>query len=468
MKKIIRFLVTRIASRKIIVLFSVVFGLNACEEFIKVDPPSNQLIRSTVFEDDVTAKATILAIYSQISFSGAAYTNFSFTGGISSDELTLVNSSDIDLNQFYQNSLSSTNPKLTSFWNTNYKYVYYANAIIEGLEKSTKVTTSLKQQLIGEAKFIRAFAHFYLTNLFGDIPYITTTDYEKNTLASRIPVDEVYKLIIRDFQEAKNQLAGDYSYSSGQRIRINKYAATAMLARAHLYAGNWPEAEAESTEVINKTDYYSLVGNLSQVFLMGSTEAIWQLQVPNQNYTNEGNLFLSPGILAYSKISDNLMNSFETGDNRKNNWTQQVVVNSEIRFVPSKYKDFNPSATLREYTIVLRLAEQFLIRAEARAQQSKLIGSNSAESDINIIRQRAGLAPTIATTKDQLLIAILNERRSELFIEWGHRWLDLNRTGKANEVLELVKPAWDSFDKYYPIPNSEVLVNPNLRQNDGY
>jgi hypothetical protein len=115
------------------------------------------------------------------------------------------------------------------------------------------------------------------------------------------------------------------------------------------------------------------------------------------------------------------------------------------------------------------LAEQFLIRAEARAKQNnKLIGSNSAESDINVIRNRAGLLNTSAATQEELLSEIERERRVELFVEWGHRWLDLKRSGRASAVLSLIKPLWDDTDVLYPIPYSERLLNPKLTQNFGY
>jgi hypothetical protein len=117
---------------------------------------------------------------------------------------------------------------------------------------------------------------------------------------------------------------------------------------------------------------------------------------------------------------------------------------------------------------VFRLAEQFLIRAEARAHLDKITGANSAKADLNMIRDRAGLPPTVASTKEEMLAAILQERRMELFVEWGHRWFDLKRTGKASEVLSVLKPRWDPTDVLYPIPYNELQLNPNMMQNAGY
>ena len=121
--------------------------------------------------------------------------------------------------------------------------------------------------------------------------------------------------------------------------------------------------------------------------------------------------------------------------------------------------------------MVLRLGEQYLIRSEARAVQNKI---DDAQSDLNVIRQRAGLESTIASDKNSLLNAILAERKAELFTEMGHRWLDLKRTNKIDEVMSVETPQkaggteWKSYQQFYPIPTRELERAPNLIQNPGY
>jgi hypothetical protein len=119
---------------------------------------------------------------------------------------------------------------------------------------------------------------------------------------------------------------------------------------------------------------------------------------------------------------------------------------------------------LTEYNMVLRLAEQYLIRAEARGMQNDLTG---AMDDVNIIRARAGLSSIDGTgfAQQDVLDAIDQERRAELFVEWGHRWFDLKRTGKIDAVLGPVKPDWQSKDALFPIAQTEIIANPNLIQN---
>ena len=229
-------------------------------------------------------------------------------------------------------------------------------------------------------------------------------------------------------------------------------------------------AEEQATTVINKTELYSLT-ELDKVFLKNSNETIWQLIPPNlQKYTNEGSLFNRPTYSAdMATMSDNLYNAFESNDNRKSKWIGVGNSGGQTWYYPLKYKEGYNNGTGAEYSTVLRLAEQYLIRAEARARQDKLIGANSAASDLNVIRTRAGLPNTTAITLSELLNAIGQERRVELFTEWGHRWLDLKLTEQAGNVLGPLKASWDETDVLYPVPLTELQLNPNLKpQNDGY
>ena len=115
--------------------------------------------------------------------------------------------------------------------------------------------------------------------------------------------------------------------------------------------------------------------------------------------------------------------------------------------------------------MVMRLAEQYLIRAEARAQQGNISGGLS---DLNVIRNRANLIDISGVSQNELLKDIIQEKRIELFTEWGHRWLDLKRTNNTDAILSPIKPNWNSEDKLYPIPLRELDSNPNLNQNSGY
>jgi hypothetical protein len=282
----------------------------------------------------------------------------------------------------------------------------------------------------------------------------------------------VYQQIVNDLKDAQNLLATDYTFSGNERIRPNKWAASALLARVYLYTRDYSNAELQSTAIINNTSLFSLANDLNNVFLKNSAEAIWQLMPvrANQN-TNEGRFFIltgpptssAPGIT----ISTSLLNLFENGDNRKFNWINSRVVGINTYFYPYKYKVKTISGTgLTEYYTVFRLAEQFLIRAEARTQQNNLSG---ALADINAIRNRAGLSNSTANDKSSLTLQIEKERFTELFAEWGHRWFDLKRTNRADAILSSLKtPNWQLSDILLPIPKAQIDNDPNIVQNPGY
>jgi hypothetical protein len=456
-------------------LFPIFILLSSCKKFVEVAPPKTQIIGSAVFSNDATATSAMVGIYSKLMSNSSSFINTQITrlGGLSSDELVNFSTSVNDATVF-QNALDPGNSNVLILWRDTYGYIYQANAVIEGLINSTGVTSGTKNQLTGEAKFIRALCHFYLVNFFGDVPYITTTDYRANTTVSRTPKAQVYQQIIADLKDAQSLLNDAYVKSdntvytiSAERIRPNKWAATSLLARVYLYVGDWMNAETQASAIINNSTVYNLTGDLNSVFLKNSNEAIWQLMpVTTGINTPEGSAFILATAPTSTAISDQLLNSFEAGDNRKSKWINSISVGTQTYYYPYKYK-VKTGALVTEYYMVFRLAEQILIRSEARARQNNILG---AISDLNLIRLRAGLSGSINTlTQAQTLTAIDQERRVELFLELGNRWLDLKRTNNADAILGPLKsPNWQSTDVLYPIPLAQLQNDPNMTQNAGY
>lgn len=444
----------------------------SCKKFITNELPRNEISSSFVFTDDASATAALAGIYSQManhdhSFANGSSTGISARGGLLADEL-ISYERDLQLGSraYYTNSLLPVTASVeSSFWVFPYETIYATNAILEGLEVSSLVSTSVKNQLKGEAKFIRAFTYFHLVNLFGDVPLILTTDYRVNTLAPRANKQTVYQQILMDLQEAQTLLQEDYP-SGTERIRANKSVAAALLARVQLYLGNWLEAEAQSTILINNTARYSLLDNLNGIFLKNSKEAILQFQRTPISYpTEEGYLYILVTAPTLVSMTNQLYNAFETGDTRKANWVGMLTVGSATFYYPFKYK-VRLGTVATEYSTVMRLAEQFLIRAEARTMQNKIA---DAQADLNAIRNRAGLPNTTAANQSDLKVAIEQERRVELFTEFGHRWLDLKRWNRTDAVLGPVKaPNWQSTDVLFPIPRIQLIADPNVTQNPGY
>jgi hypothetical protein len=419
-----------------------------------------------VYSGDAAATSTLLGIYAQMNVSNAAFLGnglITMMAGMSADELQYFPST--DLQPFVTNQLLSSTAQVSSLWSSGYQYLYYANAAIEGLTASTALTTSVKSRLLGEAKVIRAFNLFYLTNLYGDVPLVTSTDFQVNATLGRAPQATVYQTLISDLIDAETLLPTTYA-TTGEKTRPNKWAATALLARAYLYTQDWANAEARATSLIS-TGGYTLTDDPNNVFLKNSTEAIWQLApvVANVN-TYVGALSIpSANSNPLYYFTDDAPTAFEATDKRQSAWVRSYAYQGKTYNYPYKYK-VKSNATVTEYLMMFRLAEQYLIRAEARVQQGNLTG---AVADLNVLRSRAGLtALTTTLDKATLLLAVEQERRVELIAEWGHRWFDLKRTNRANAVLGAKKTTWKSTAALYPVPQSEGLANPNLTQNPGY
>ena len=453
--------------RKEYLLMFTFITLISCDEFVEIDLPETEIVAETVFQSDATATSALLHLYTEMhntsSFAGGGLNSITLLQGLSADELVpVVNTTEI----FFFNNVLPITLEVGTTWNNAYNIIYGANAIVEALANSSQVSQKVSTLLEGEAKFIRAFTHFYLANLFGDVPYISTTDYRENATISRMSSQEVYQHIVKDLLEAKVLLNDDYP--SDGRVRPNKGVVTAFLARVYAYMGDWVNAEKQATEVIGNTELYGLT-NLNSVFLIESNEAIWQLfPEEGNNNGNEGSTFIVVDAPRFALLNEDLINAFEIGDARRSNWVGSVTTGSDTYIFPHKYKSFDDDPE-SEYSMVLRLAEQYLIRAEARAQQNKL---SEAVSDLDVIRQRAEL-PLIGDTnpaisQSNLLLAIEQERRVELFTEWGHRWFDLKRTGRIDAVLSAVKSDWEATDALLPLPQNELEINQNLSQNPGY
>ncbi len=439
----------------------------SCENFLDVDPPTNEIVSETVFTDDISANAAADGIYSNL-MEGNGYASggtSSITGlvGLSADDY-LPYSRNSSIQDIFNNSIIPTNFLVSSLWNSMYETIFFANTMLEGLRNSTDLTANTLNQLEGEGKFMRAFCHFYLVNLYGDIPLVLSTDVETNRLARRTASSEIYEQIISDLLDAQSLLSETYVATNEERIRPNRAAATALLARVYLFLENWSEAEAQASLVLDNPNY-ALVDDLNALFLANSEEAIWQLRpvVPQEN-TNDAQTFVRRGSLG-APLTSELFNSFETGDRRQEVWLGSFINGAVTEYYPFKYKIWENGQPLIEYSMVLRLAEQYLIRAESRARLNNI---SDAQLDLNMIRNRAGLGNTLASDQSSLLQAIEQERRVELFSEWGHRWLDLKRTGRVDTVLGSVKQDWQPTDALYPIPPADLEANPNLTQNPGY
>lgn len=450
-----------------IVLLLTLFSFAGCDDFVDVAVPDSQLTGSIVFEDRTTANAAMAAIYSKLRDSGLLSGSGIGSGvclGLYADELTYYGTNDSNISFLFNNTLLSTTSIASQQWNESYHQIYCANAVIEGCQNSAALSTADKNQFIGEATFVRALVHFYLMNLYGDLPYITTTNYEINRVAPRVPTAIAYQMIIDDLEQAIALLPE--AYITAERVRPNRSTASALLARVYLYKGDWAEASNAASAVLNNPEYV-WENDIDKIFLKECTATIWQFSPKlNGNNADEGATFIfQSGPPPFVGLTPEFINSFASNDLRRTHWIATVTDGSITWYHANKYKQNTNTGASVEYSIVFRLAEQYLIRAEARARQGELIG---AIADLNVVRHTAGLGDTAAITADEIIAAVMEERRHELFTEYGHRFFDLKRNGFLDTVLPAVKPGWNTTDKLWPIPETELLANPNLTQNPGY
>lgn len=475
---------------KIIYSLAIVLLLFGCGKLVEIDPPRDQLVSTVVFENDETANSAMSGLYGAMMKGDIPMPYF-----ISA--LTAAYGDELEYNQTLPGVISlykfSLNPKdalTNSIWRNAFSYIFQANAIIEGVARSIGMSDAVKKQLTGEALFIRAFWNYYLTLLYGRIPLIVTTDYEVNAKLRRIEIDKIIVQIIGDLNSSKNLLSEKYVASnsitaSNDRVRPNTFAASALLARVYLQDMNYEMAQEEATRVISNSIYE--LTDLNSVFKRTSREIIWQIELPQssmQNVVNsyEGNMFVlttKPSSFLPQRcfeLSSRLMSTFNTIDKRKDTWigkyTDNTVTPSKDYYFPYKYKSTGSPAD--EYTTPFRLAELFLIRAEAHA---KLGNIDNSINDTDRIRSRAGLnllkdiAPGIG--RDELLDSITQEKRRELFCEWGIRWGDIRRSPAVNTIMTDIATQreipWKPTALLWPIPLNDITnASTYIEQNEGY
>jgi hypothetical protein len=466
------------------------FLLSGCKKMIEVDPPIDQIVGKDIYKSDATANSALIGIYTSMSNSLFTGRGIALKTGLSADELVSTADQQNILSLLFTGTVTNQGDQL--FWTELYSLVFKTNSAIEGLTASTMLSSPVKMQLLGEAKFLRALMYFNLTNLYGDVPLLTTTDPEVNNVSPRASQALVYKQIVVDLKDAQELLNAQYVGGNAvtpisERLRPNKATATALLSKVYLYTKNWILAEEAATSVINNSSLYKLE-RLEDTFLKLSKEAIWQLQPVDAGRNtldaevlvlSAGDGFLIGGPNGDSRpvyMSKQLFNAFEPGDKRKEIWVDSVEVNGTTFPYSFKYKAWEPNRDRTEYLIILRLSELYLIRAEARAEQGNLQGINSAATDLNAVRTRSSLGETSAVTLADMKSAILRERQVELFNEGGNRWFDLKRTERINIVLPGVYQKkgigviWESHKALFPLPIGDILRNPMLQghQNPGY
>lgn len=437
----------------------------SCEKMLEVDVPENQIPTESVFETVQTANAALAELYAGLWNSSPLAGNQ--TGrllGSYTDDLTYYGTnSTTGLYDIFQNQQIDSNAAISTYWASAYRLVYVSNAILKGTEKSTTIPATEKQRIKGEALLVRSILFFYLQQIFGDIPYPTSTDYQINQSLSKIQSSEVLTQLENDLNTSISLLTD--AYRSTERIIPNRKVAQLMLAKIYMLQSKWNNAET-LLRTITQSSLYQPENDLSKVFTKSGSHILWQLKPKNNgDATQEVTAYYFTGAAPSNyALSQNLVSIFTAGDQRKNQWMATVTVGQNTWYRAAKYKALTNNTS--EFSVVFRLEEVYLLLAETLAQQDKIA---DALPYLNVTRQRATLAPLVMPiSKQSLLDEILLENRKEFFTEMGHRFLDLKRMNRLNDILP-IKTNWKSYHSFWPLPQKELLLNPNLNpQNTGY
>ena len=432
-------------------------SLSACNDLLE-PTPVQQLPDDQAIKDAGSARAATIGVYDRVQ---AYYQlNWPVLGFLPGENVRFNGT----LNQFLQidqNQLSADNVLITEAWTQMYQAVNGANNVIAALPgiNDPLLPAAEKNQLLGEAYFLRALVYFDLGRGWGGVPLaLTPTRSKANGQGLRRSTQaQTYDQVLADLAQAETLLP-----EAATRNRAVKAAARALRARLHLYRQQWAEAGASATQVIASTNYrlvtpyrtFSTAPFLSQesvfelTFSNSDANTMWNNWFPSA-LGGQFNFQPVPAAIA-------LLNDPAVGGSRAALLASTVIAGSPVTYGNL----YSRSAQRDDPSYVLRLAEQYLIRAEAHARQAKL---PEAIADLNAVRTRAGVGATNATTAAQLLLAIENERRVEFAFE-ADRWFDLVRTGRAGDVLGVT----DQRRWLFPIPFNDLVADPDLVQNPGY
>lgn len=462
---------------KITLLIVMGLFLSCSESFLEVSPQS-----SVSNEDALTSledlETSITGVYDEFQ-SAYYYGRYMFL-------IPDVMADDVKQNEqanrvvdYAQHVQSVSDAQASALWTGLYYSNNALNNIINSDIEVTAASQDEKDHIMGEAYALRGMIYFDLVRLFANhytytsdashlgVPIILDFDYTIEP--TRNTVAEVYDQIVSDMTTALT-LIGDTS-RSGDSSTLSAIAVKALLARVYLYMEDWENAEAMATEVI-ETGGFSLIENADYLTLWSqdnTSESIFEIsqtESDNQGGNNLGAMYVVDGYGDYLP-SDDVISLYDPNDARL-----QVFIEDELLagdYAPYRMNKY-PDVLGYDNIKVMRLAEIYLIRAEARAQ----IGTDisGAQEDLDMVRQRAlPSAPDVTATGEALIEEILLERRLELCFE-GQRLWDLMRYKRdivRNQcTASICYIPYGDDTNILPIPQNETDVNPNIEQNPGY
>ncbi len=477
------------------VMIIVLLTLSGCSKLLDKQPKTD-----VIFKNDST---TISASQAEDAIRGA-YTDYrGYDYGLEFNVLDRItngdaisdncyaggdNTDNITLDEFRANSL---NGNVARDWKDAYGIIGKLNITINQIERCTDPALSAgrKAQMIGEARFMRAFAYFDLVRLYGRVPLFlepadtrTAETLLNSTILAQSSPDSVYDAILQDLWIAKAGVRPVSAATNKMTITSGTVNATLAKVYASIATPNWDSVayycDATIPDYSMLSDFNFLWDNNHK----NNSEAIWELNyegysvignwIPSQFIGTDWKKFNTPSadlVNAYMSEGDNIrMNASITFADVTGHWVDSYWSLSHFPFL-TKYND--PYDGTNDFYII-RLPDILLLKAEALVEKGDIDGAMTL---VNQVRHRVSLGDKTASNADDARAIIANERRLELAFE-GHRWYDLLRTGKAITVMNAQKDSYGHDINYnvqpyrllMPIPQAQIDLNPLLTQNEGY
>lgn len=472
----------------LVVIVAVSFA-SSCSDFLN-EQLKVEYTSSNFYTTPANATAAVNGIYNSLYGNtlwvfGDIASDDAVKGGNPGDQPSIVGIDDF--------TATSDNGSLITFWQATYETIARANNAIFYIS-AMKIDATLRDRLVGEAKFLRAFSYFNLVNIFGKVPL--KIDPQLTPASINVPLSEVaaiYAQIENDLTEAAAVLPPSYSSEAG---RVTQGAAYGMLAKAYLYEKKYAQC-LTNIQALENLNQYKLVTNYANLFKAGaedSTEVIFGLRFSNST-VSPGNILtvdFSPSIEGgyyFDAPTQSFVNTFTDSTIKKTvdprldatigrdgkPWFNKTKFSASwspaTGYLVKKYNEnsnfTNPQDSLslvpKDRSTVpyhyMRYADILLMKAEASNES----GGAGAAIEVNKVRSRAKLAPTTATSQADLRILIMNERRRELGFEF-HRFFDLMRWGKVVAQSALGPNfKWTEPRFYFPIPQTELDTNKALK-----
>ncbi len=435
------------------------FAFSACD-VLDVEP-YHSIPGEEAIESKADVESAITGTYSALQAAGYYGRNFLVAGDLPADNLAWTGTT-AGYNQMDNNSILADNVIVEGIWADIYRMINRANHTIAQIPQVDELTGDEANAYTAELKFLRALAHFDLVRMFGPVPIRTTpaTEDEGDLNVPRRPYADVFMQVHDDLDFAEA-----YLRTNVEQGLASKAAVQALRARVSLFEyaihgqeGQLATAAAEATSVIE--DYGLALVPFENLFADGhNSESIFEVDFYEQARNRLAEYFFPTSLSGRREFSptETLYERYDEGDVRRD---LSIAIDGD-NFYAIKYDDIE---TGTDNVYILRLAEMYLIRAEAHA----LLGENldQARDDVNVVSERAGLDP-VDTTDPAELLDIIHETRQLEFAFEGHRWFDLVRSGRAVEELDGLD---DECYTLFPIPLGELLTNfhEEMYQNDCY